>query len=106
VARGRLFTEACVRALAPGSELVLAPGDVVTPAALDRAFERRIRVLRPGEGGAAPARAASGAGGAPALWARMLAHDGSYVVEVRGGRASVFRLGPDGPQALRDEGGA
>lgn len=86
MAEKRLYTEASIAALAPGSELVLAKGDVATPSALDRAFERGIRV-----------RWASDGGRAPGALDQLLAADGSYVVEVAGGRARVFRLEPQGP---------
>jgi hypothetical protein len=84
----RLYTEASVAALAPGSELVLAKGDVATPSALDRAFERGIRVRWASE---------RGGGGATGALEALLAADGSYVVEVAGGRARVFRLAEGGP---------
>lgn len=100
MAKKELFDEARVRALPAGSELALGPGDLVTPAALDAAFERGIRVVRGGGSGSA------GSAGAPApapsapLWGRMLAQEGTYVVQVKGGRASVTRLTESGPVSL------
>ena len=95
MAQKRLVTEADVLAMAPGAELVLDAGTLATPAALDAAHRRGVRVVRPGEGGAASRPTAS----APAtLWDRMLAADGTYVVQVRAGRAVVTRLGDEGPK--------
>jgi len=84
----RLYTEADVRALPRGAELVLGKSAVATPAALDLAFERGVRVVW-GES-AAPAAAAD-------ALARLLASDGTFVVVVRSGRAQVTRLTDAGP---------
>lgn len=92
MANKRLVTEADVLALAPGSELVLDGPTIVTPAALDAAHRRGLRLRRTGE--AAPARAV------PAGLERLLAQDGTYVVVVRAGRMSVTHLSENGPQAL------
>ncbi len=89
----QLYTEANVRDMPRGSELVLGTDDLATPSALDVAFARNIRVCR-ADGGAAAA------GAAPGPWERMLARDGTYVVEVQRGRATVHRLTPEGPVAL------
>jgi len=88
----RLYTEANVRELPAGSELVLGKEAMATPAALDLAFARGIRV-RWGGGGATPAPAAPTGG----LWSQVLAREGSYVVEVKAGKARVFRLEAAGP---------
>jgi hypothetical protein len=89
----RLISEGCVRDMAAGGELVVGPHDIVTPAALELAFARGIRVRWSDE---APA-----AGGTPtvgsSLWTSVLAADGNYVVEVKNGRARVFRLTASGP---------
>jgi len=89
----RLHTEASVRELAKGSELVLGPNEIATPAALELAFARGIRV-RWSDAAAAPAAAATTTS---TLWKTMLGADGQYVVEVAGGRARVFRLAAGGP---------
>ena len=100
MAKKRLITESSVRDMPRGGELVLGREDLATPSALDLAFERGIRV-----------RYADGSSGAAApstgdpLWSRVLASDGTYVVTVRGGRASIVRLTDAGPQALQLEGG-
>ncbi|MEM7311276.1 MAG: hypothetical protein AAF682_31710 [Planctomycetota bacterium] len=95
-----LFDEARVRALPDGGELVLGPADLATPAALDLAFAKGIRVRYAAEqGAAAPAAPAGPAGGA---LAKMLARDGTYVVEVRGGRARICLLTDSGPVPLSD----
>ena len=88
----RLYTEADVRKLPRDAELQLGPGDIATPAALDLAFQRGIRVRRSDEA------AAPRASGGP--WGELLANDGTYVVEVRAGRAQVFRLTENGPVPL------
>lgn len=95
MAARRLYTEADVRALASGSELVLGADALATPAALDLAFERGLRVVR-ADGSAAPQRPAPGGDGLRAL----LLQDGTYVVEVRAGRAHATRLTEAGPVAF------
>jgi len=100
----RLYTEASVRDMPRGSELVLDPGDVATPSALDLAFARGIRVSRSGSRArTVPSTAA--AAEAAGVWREMLAADGTYVVEVRRGSASVHRLTAEGPVALSASGG-
>jgi hypothetical protein len=94
-----LFDEARVRGLPDGGELVLGPGDVATPSALDRAFAKGIRVRWRGERAAAAAAAPPAA---PGLFGRMLAEDGTYVVTVRAGRATVHRLTDAGPQPVKE----
>ncbi len=88
-----LVTEACVRAMAPGSELLLGPGRIATPAALDAAFERGIRVRREGEAAAAGGSSRSACGcDQTCLWSRLKASEGTYIVTVRDGRATVLRV--------------
>ncbi|MEZ6015320.1 MAG: hypothetical protein R3F49_09420 [Planctomycetota bacterium] len=96
MAKKELVTEADVRRMAPGGELVLGPSRIATPAALDAAFAQGIRVVHvaAGAASAAPQGQAGGAG----LMGRMKQQDGTYIVEVRGGRAVVTRLGPNGPE--------
>ena len=99
----RLYTENDVRKLARGSELVLEPGDLATPAALDLAFQRGIDVVRLDADRAdrAARAAAPKTSDAPASsFEALFAKDGSYVVEVRGGRPRVFRLTESGPVPL------
>ena len=86
----RLYTEADVRALPRGSELVLGRAALATPAALDLAFERGLRVVWGGAEAAA-------AGPVPEALQRLLASDGTYVVNVRAGRATLTRLTEAGP---------
>jgi hypothetical protein len=99
MAKKRLITESCVRDLKAGAELLIGPEDLATPSALDLAFERRIRVRWGAE-----APRATPASPDP-LWSKILASDGTYVVEVKAGRASVTRLGEGGPLAVRAESG-
>jgi hypothetical protein len=89
----RLYTESNVRELPAGSELVLGKEALATPAALELAFARGIRV-KYGDGTSTP-----GAGAAPAdwLWKKLLEADGEYVVQVKGGKARVHQLGASGP---------
>jgi hypothetical protein len=90
----KLYTEADVRALARGAELVLGADALATPAALDAAFERGVRIVYAGKG--APTATPS-AHKPDCLWHKVLANDGNYVVEVKNGRAQVFALTPNGP---------
>ena len=95
----KLYTEANVRELASGAELVLGRDAVATPSALELAFARGIRV-RYADG------SSTGASGAAAVdsFRRTFAEDGTYVVEVRGGKPQVFRLTSAGPVAWKVEG--
>jgi hypothetical protein len=104
VAGKNLFDDERVRALPDGGELVLGPGDLATPAALDRAFAKGIAVRWSGARRAAgtPGAASGAVGERGGLMARMLAADGTYVVTVRAGRAVVHRLTEAGPQPLTE----
>lgn len=109
MAGGNLYDEARMRGLPDGGELVLGKRDLATPAALDVAFAKGIRVRYAHESGGVAA-APSGSGGcacnqpgcASCMWKRITSADGTYVVEVRGGRAVVHRLTPNGPVPLSD----
>jgi len=90
----RLYTEMNVRELPAGSELVLGRDAIATPAALELAFARGIRV-KYGDGTSTPA--SSAAAPLDAGLKRLLAEDGEYVVQVKGGRARVFKLAASGP---------
>ncbi|MDF1798075.1 MAG: hypothetical protein P1V81_02785 [Planctomycetota bacterium] len=89
-----LYTEADLRALAPGSVVRLGPGDLVTPAAMDVVHERGLRLDR-GQSLGAPGHATK----RDCLWHKMLAEPGKYLVEVRGGEAVVWLLDEQGPVA-------
>jgi hypothetical protein len=91
----RLYTEANVRELPAGSELVLGRDAIATPAALELAFARGVRV-RWGDGTSMPSPGAVAAPG-EAFLKKLMAEDGEYVVQVKGGRARVFRLAASGP---------
>jgi hypothetical protein len=93
----RLVTEADVRGMQAGACLVLGGGVVATPAALDLAHRRGVRV-RFGDA-AAPAAESP-------LWKSILARDGAYVVVVSQGRASAHRLADGGPVPLGTAGPA
>ena len=90
----RLYSEANVRELPVGSELVLGEEAIATPAALELAFARGIRV-KYGDGTSTPGAGLS----APSdgLWKKLLASDGEYVVQVKAGKACVYQLGASGP---------
>src|SRR5262245_50570364 len=90
----RLYTEANVRDLPAGSELVLGKDAIATPAALELAFARGVRV-KWSDGTITPA--ASAAAPADAGLKKLLTEDGEYVVQVKGGRARVFKLAASGP---------
>ena len=94
----RLYTEDHVRALSPGAELVLGLDAIATPAALDLAFARGVRVVY--------GKVSRGTSSSPgsSLWSRMLQENGTYVVEVRGGHAEVVKLATGGPVAFGSEG--
>lgn len=92
-----LVTEACVRSMRPGEKLVLGPGRIATPAALDLAFQRRIEVVY-GTERAAAAPPKSG------LLASLAARDGRYLVEVEGARVRVWRLSEGAPELVGEEG--
>ena len=96
----QLVTEADVRRMAPGvRELVLGDHRIATPAALDLAFTRGMKVVY-GE-----VQDGSAHGPLPSdLWARMKSQDGSYVVQIENGRATVSRLGSNGPELFGSEG--
>ena len=100
MAQKNLYDEARVRALPDGGELVLGPNDLATPAALDAAFAKRIRVVRASAGARGTAAAIPAAAGG--LWARILAQDGTYVIEVKGGRARAARLTESGPVPVKE----
>ena len=95
----QLVTEADVRRMAPGArELVLGDHRIATPAAMDLAFSRGMKVVY---------EEAAGSFGSPIpsdLWARMKSQDGQYVVQIESGRATVSRLGANGPELFGSEG--
>ncbi len=95
-----LVTETCVRQMARGSELVLGPNKIATPAALDLAFQRGIRVRR---GASSQASPGPGDCGCAELWSKLKASDGTYVVTVRGGRATAVRVDGSSPVPVGEE---
>ncbi len=101
-----LITEACVRRMAPGAELRLGRDRIATPAALDLAFARGVVVRYADEEctASAPTGGKSDCGcDKTCLWSRIKARPGTYVVDVRGGRALVTRLGEAGPERFGEE---
>ncbi|QDV06517.1 hypothetical protein Poly30_20270 [Planctomycetes bacterium Poly30] len=96
----QLITEADVRRMAPGvRELILGDQRIATPAALDLAFARGMKVVYGEVDGSGPS------GPIPSdLWQRMKSQDGTYVVQIESGRATVSRLGAGGPELFGSEG--
>ena len=97
MANKRLITESDVHAMARGGELVLGADVIATPAALDLAFQRGMKLIR--RDGSVQSASSSSTSSDP-LWSRMLAADATYVVVVKSGRASVSRLTDQGPLAF------
>jgi hypothetical protein len=93
----RLVTESDVRALARGAELVVPPDTLVTPAAADLAFERAIRIVRRKAEATGGGCSCGGSCGKCGAWGKLLASDGTYVVVVKNGVASIARLTEQGP---------
>jgi len=92
-----LYTEADFRALSAGSVVHIGDDDLVTPAALDVAHERGLKLVR----GAAGAAAAGGGKKRDCLWHKVLATPGKFLVEVSAsGDAAVWQLGDQGPVAF------
>ncbi len=95
-----LVTESCVRQMTAGTELLLGPNRIATPAALDLAFQRGIRVRR----GEDPAGEHGDCGcDKTCLWSRIKAEEGTYVVTVSGGHATVVRVDSEGPRTFGQE---
>lgn len=98
MANKKLITESDVRAMARGAELVLGKDVIATPAALDAAFERGMRiVMQQGRVQVDGDVAQSG------LWSRMHQANGTFVVEIKNGRATVTRLTDQGPVLFGSE---
>ena len=69
---------------------------IATPAALDAAHARGLRIVY-GDAGGCGSSAPKPEGERECLWHGMLAADGTYVVQVVNGRATVTRLTAQGP---------
>ena len=92
----KLVTEADVPRMASGTrELILGSERIATPAALDLAFSRGMKVIYAEADSASPLPSD--------LWSRIKSRDGTYVVQVESGRATVTRLGPAGPEPIGGE---
>lgn len=86
-----LVTERDVLAMPAGTRLVLGPGRIATPAALDAAFARGIQVTHGDESAPAPASGGD-------LLQRLRAEEGTFVVVSKNGRLTISRIGPSGPE--------
>jgi hypothetical protein len=93
----KLIIESDIRALERGSRLVIEKGTIVTPAALDSAFERDITLDR--RAGSGQSGLAGASSSKSCLWHKMLAEPGKYLVEVKNGEAVIWLLGDNGPVA-------
>lgn len=89
-----LVTEGDVLALERGTVLRIDSRTIATPAALDAAHGRGIRVVY---GDAEGGGCSSGEGDQECLWHRLLATDGTYVVRISAGRATIDQLTDRGP---------
>jgi hypothetical protein len=93
----QLITEADVREMPRGGALRIDERTLATPAALDAAHARGMRVVY--------ANAADGDAGScsdkskprECLWHRVLATEGTFVVQVVNGQATVNRITAEGP---------
>lgn len=95
MASKRLITESDVLALPRGGALRLDGRTLATPAALDAAHARGMRVIY--TDGAGEESCTERKAGGECLWHRVLASEGTFVVQVHNGRATVSRLTADGP---------
>jgi hypothetical protein len=95
MASKRLITESDVLALPRGGALRLDGRTLATPAALDAAHARGMRVVYAEEAGEQPCTERPAGG--DCLWHRVLASEGTFVVQVHNGRATVSRITADGP---------
>ena len=86
-----------MRALARGTRLVIEKGTIVTPAALDCAYERGI--TRDRRAGSGQSGLAGTSKSKDCLWHKMLGEPGKYLVEVKNGEAVIWLLGDSGPVA-------
>jgi hypothetical protein len=89
--------------MARGAELVLGKEALATPAALDLAFQRGIKIVyRDGASVAQVGPCGCGNASCPGgcTWSKMLAQDGTYVVVISGGKPTISRITPSGPVAF------
>jgi len=93
----QLITEEDVRKMAPGGVLRLDSGTIATPAALDAAFARGIRVQRGAAAATVGCSSKPSTKSRECLWHGMLESDGTYVVQVVNGKARVSLLTDAGP---------
>jgi hypothetical protein len=87
VANKRLYTESDVAALPRGALLTLGKDALATPAALDMAFVRGVRVSY-ADGKSVEAKSPAQA----EVLAKMLAQEGTYIVSVKSNAGVVTRL--------------
>jgi hypothetical protein len=95
MASKRLITESDVLAMPRGSALRLDGRTLATPAALDAAHARGMRVIYADE--AKADSCGERPTGGDCLWHRVLASEGTFVVQVHNGRATVSRITAEGP---------
>ncbi|QDU69019.1 hypothetical protein [Engelhardtia mirabilis] len=85
----RVYTEGDVARMPAGSELRLGADAIATPSGLDAARSRGIRIVYEGAGDDPPPTATGSLADLP----RLLAGEGRFHVEVRGGRVRVWKTG-------------
>lgn len=92
----QLVTERDVLAMVAGGRIVLSSQRIATPAALDAAFRRGIKISYEGPGEASSPQDPAQSDGS--LLNKMRGQDGTYVVVVKNGQLSVTRIGVQGPE--------
>jgi hypothetical protein len=93
----KLITESDVLAMMRGEVIRLDSRTIITPAALDTAHRRGVLVTRGEEGTGSSSSSSCTGGSQECLWHSVLATDGTYVVRVAGGRATIDQLTDRGP---------
>lgn len=96
-----VITEDDVRRMAPGDVLVLGPGRLATPSALDLACERGIPVRHESDGPRTPSASAARPTSIAAARLGEL-RDGRYLVDVANGRVQLWRLTDRGPELVSE----
>lgn len=93
----RVITESEINKMTAPGEIVVDSETLITPAALDAAFTRGLRVTyRKGETQGPPSRARLSSRERQILRQIASLTDGDYLLQIREGRLRVFRIGEDG----------
>ncbi len=97
MANKQLITEADVGELPRGGVLRIDGRMLVTPAALDAAHARGMRVVYEEASGSGRCSNSAKPKKAPCLWHSVLASEGTFVVQVKNGHATVSQITDAGP---------